>query len=175
MRCKKFSRHICSSCPTDVHGNFRRENHGGIRRWGNGRRPSHERGKIVLFFRHDGQSRIMSTSLRDQLLKAGLINKKQANEAERQQQRQERQAPPKQRHKVAPRTGSRDSERPGRKSRSRPGVKPPATRKGGEEGAPGSDQAIDRTEPPIDSREWRVLQFCRWLQDSAYRSQYVGA
>jgi uncharacterized protein YaiL (DUF2058 family) len=33
----------------------------------------------------------MSTSLRDQLLKAGLINKKQANDAERQQQRQERQ------------------------------------------------------------------------------------
>lgn len=30
-------------------------------------------------------------SLRDQLLKAGLINKKQANEAERQLQRQERQ------------------------------------------------------------------------------------
>jgi uncharacterized protein YaiL (DUF2058 family) len=40
----------------------------------------------------------MSTSLRDQLLKAGLINKKQANEAERQQQRQERQAP----HRPAP-------------------------------------------------------------------------
>lgn len=39
----------------------------------------------------------MSTSLRDQLLKAGLINKKQANEVERQQQRQERQAPPKHR------------------------------------------------------------------------------
>jgi uncharacterized protein YaiL (DUF2058 family) len=37
-------------------------------------------------------------SLRDQLLKAGLINKKQANEAERQQQRQERQPPLKQRH-----------------------------------------------------------------------------
>jgi len=36
-------------------------------------------------------------SLRDQLLKAGLINKKQANEAERQQQRQERQPAPKQR------------------------------------------------------------------------------
>jgi uncharacterized protein YaiL (DUF2058 family) len=38
----------------------------------------------------------MSTSLRDQLLKAGLINKKQANDAERQLQRQERQPPPKQ-------------------------------------------------------------------------------
>jgi uncharacterized protein YaiL (DUF2058 family) len=50
-------------------------------------------------FRHDEQSRIMNTSLRDQLLKAGLINKKQANEAERQQQRQERQPPPK--HKQA--------------------------------------------------------------------------
>jgi len=37
----------------------------------------------------------MSMSLRDQLLKAGLINKKQANEAERQQQRRERQPPPK--------------------------------------------------------------------------------
>ena len=37
----------------------------------------------------------MSMSLRDQLLKAGLINKKQANEAERQQQRQERQPQPK--------------------------------------------------------------------------------
>jgi uncharacterized protein len=35
----------------------------------------------------------MSMSLRDQLLKAGLINKKQANEAERQQQRQERHPP----------------------------------------------------------------------------------
>jgi len=32
----------------------------------------------------------MSTSLRDQLLKAGLINKKQANEVERQQQLKER-------------------------------------------------------------------------------------
>jgi len=32
----------------------------------------------------------MNTSLRDQLLKAGLINKKQANDAERQQQRQGR-------------------------------------------------------------------------------------
>jgi uncharacterized protein YaiL (DUF2058 family) len=40
----------------------------------------------------------MSVSLRDQLLKAGLINKKQANEAERQQQRQ---PPPKQRRAVA--------------------------------------------------------------------------
>lgn len=39
----------------------------------------------------------MSTSLRDQLLKAGLINKKQANEVERQQQRQERQGAGKQR------------------------------------------------------------------------------
>jgi uncharacterized protein YaiL (DUF2058 family) len=37
----------------------------------------------------------MSTSLRDQLLKAGLIDKRQANEAERQQQRRERQPPPK--------------------------------------------------------------------------------
>ena len=37
----------------------------------------------------------MSTSLRDQLLKAGLINKKQANEAERQLQRLERQGAPK--------------------------------------------------------------------------------
>jgi uncharacterized protein YaiL (DUF2058 family) len=44
----------------------------------------------------------MSTSLRDQLLKAGLINKKQANEAERQQQRQERQPPPKHRPAVSP-------------------------------------------------------------------------
>jgi uncharacterized protein len=44
----------------------------------------------------------MSTSLRDQLLKAGLINKKQANEAERQQQRQERQPSPKQRPAVNP-------------------------------------------------------------------------
>jgi uncharacterized protein len=35
----------------------------------------------------------MSTSLRDQLLKAGLINKKQANDAEREQQRHERQPP----------------------------------------------------------------------------------
>jgi uncharacterized protein len=54
---------------------------------------------MAFSFRHDGQSPIMSTSLRDQLLKAGLINKKQANEAERQQQRQERQPPPK--HKPA--------------------------------------------------------------------------
>jgi len=38
----------------------------------------------------------MSTSLRDQLLKAGLINQKQANEVERQQQRQERRPGPKQ-------------------------------------------------------------------------------
>jgi uncharacterized protein YaiL (DUF2058 family) len=38
----------------------------------------------------------MSDSLRDQLLKAGLINKKQANEAERQAQRQERRPPAKQ-------------------------------------------------------------------------------
>jgi hypothetical protein len=35
----------------------------------------------------------MSDSLRDQLLKAGLINKKQANEAERQALRKARQAP----------------------------------------------------------------------------------
>jgi len=40
----------------------------------------------------------MSTSLRDQLLKAGLINKKQANDAERQQQRQERQTASKHPH-----------------------------------------------------------------------------
>jgi uncharacterized protein len=52
-------------------------------------------------FRHDGQSRIMSMSLRDQLLKAGLINKKQADEAERQQQRQERRPPPKNKHAAA--------------------------------------------------------------------------
>ncbi len=44
----------------------------------------------------------MSTSLRDQLLKAGLIDKRQANEAERQQQRRERQAPPKHKSSVTP-------------------------------------------------------------------------
>jgi uncharacterized protein len=44
----------------------------------------------------------MSMSLRDQLLKAGLINKKQANEAERQQQRQERQPSAKHKHAAAP-------------------------------------------------------------------------
>src|ERR1700730_5759806 len=58
---------------------------------------------MAFSFRHDGQSPIMSTSLRDQLLKAGLINKKQANEAERQkqgQERQERQPPPKQKPAV---------------------------------------------------------------------------
>jgi uncharacterized protein YaiL (DUF2058 family) len=44
----------------------------------------------------------MSTSLRDQLLKAGLVNKKQVNEAERQQQRQERQPPTKHRQAVTP-------------------------------------------------------------------------
>jgi uncharacterized protein YaiL (DUF2058 family) len=44
----------------------------------------------------------MSTSLRDQLLKAGLINKKQANDAERQQQRQERQPPSKHKPAVTP-------------------------------------------------------------------------
>lgn len=44
----------------------------------------------------------MSTSLRDQLLKAGLISKKQANEAERQQQHQERQQPAKRRHDAPP-------------------------------------------------------------------------
>ncbi len=43
----------------------------------------------------------MSTSLRDQLLKAGLINKKQVNEAERQLERQERHVP-KRKHEVAP-------------------------------------------------------------------------
>ena len=62
---------------------------------------TYERGKLAGFFRHDGQSRIMSLSLRDQLLKAGLVTKKQANEAERQQQRQERQPPLKHRHAVA--------------------------------------------------------------------------
>jgi uncharacterized protein YaiL (DUF2058 family) len=36
----------------------------------------------------------MSTSLRDQLLKAGLINQQQANEAERQQDRRQRQQMP---------------------------------------------------------------------------------
>jgi len=44
----------------------------------------------------------MSMSLRDQLLKAGLISKKQANEAERQQQHQERQQPAKRRHDAPP-------------------------------------------------------------------------
>ena len=39
----------------------------------------------------------MNTSLRDQLLAAGLIDKKQANEAERQQERRQRQTPAKQR------------------------------------------------------------------------------
>ena len=40
----------------------------------------------------------MSDSLRDQLLKAGLINKKQANDAERQAHRNERQPPAKQKN-----------------------------------------------------------------------------
>ncbi len=43
----------------------------------------------------------MSTSLRDQLLKAGLINKKQVNEAERLLERQERHGP-KRKHEVPP-------------------------------------------------------------------------
>jgi uncharacterized protein YaiL (DUF2058 family) len=37
----------------------------------------------------------MSTSLRDQMLKAGLVNKKQVSDAERQLQRQERHPPQK--------------------------------------------------------------------------------
>lgn len=45
----------------------------------------------------------MSTSLRDQLLKAGLINKKQANEAERQLERQERQGPKRKQEAPPPR------------------------------------------------------------------------
>jgi len=44
----------------------------------------------VHFDRPGGYHAAMSTSLRDQLLKAGLINKKQADEAERQLERQER-------------------------------------------------------------------------------------
>jgi uncharacterized protein len=44
----------------------------------------------------------VSSSLRDQLLKAGLINKKQANEVERQQQKQERRPPPKSANTAAP-------------------------------------------------------------------------
>jgi uncharacterized protein YaiL (DUF2058 family) len=44
----------------------------------------------------------MNTSLRDQLLKAGLVNKKQANEADRQQQRQERRPAPKGKAVVPP-------------------------------------------------------------------------
>lgn len=49
----------------------------------------------------------MNTSLRDQLLKAGLINKKQANDADRQQQRQERQTKSK-----PPAAGAGAGERP---------------------------------------------------------------
>src|SRR5271166_1801905 len=54
-------------------------------------RRSHKRSSISQPFHHCERRQIMSTSLRDQMLKAGLINKKQANEAERQLQRQERQ------------------------------------------------------------------------------------
>lgn len=44
----------------------------------------------------------MSSSLRDQMLKIGLISKQQANEAERQQQRHERQSQPKKKSSVQP-------------------------------------------------------------------------
>jgi uncharacterized protein YaiL (DUF2058 family) len=77
----------------------------------------------------------MSTSLRDQLLKAGLISKKQANEAERQSERQSQQhrqhapRPPhaKQKHddrQVAPPPASRPSSGPSPAPRSSSAPRP---------------------------------------------------
>ena len=66
-----------------------------------GRYQSGRAGEGALKWRHYGPRRwaaFMSMSLRDQLLQAGLVNEKQAREAERQQQQQQqgRQKLPKQ-------------------------------------------------------------------------------
>jgi uncharacterized protein YaiL (DUF2058 family) len=88
----------------------------------------------------------MSMSLRDQLLKAGLINKKQANEAERQQQRQERQPPPKQR-------------------RAGPSDRPPA-RQGGQGDKAARDQALNRQQNEKAAKKALLAQIKQLIEQN---------
>jgi uncharacterized protein len=104
------------------------------------------RDKMHFSFRHDGQSPIMNTSLRDQLLKAGLINKKQANEAERQQQRQER---PPGKHKPAEVTADRPPARP-------PAQSAKATR----------DQALNRQRQEAAERKAKLAQIKQLIEQN---------
>ena len=88
----------------------------------------------------------MSTSLRDQLLKVGLINQQQANAAERQQQRQERR-PPKQK----PAAGV---------------PRPPAV-----PAAPAAkvarDQALNRRQQEKAEHKARLAQIKQWIDQNA--------
>ena len=89
----------------------------------------------------------MSTSLRDQLLKAGLINKKQANEAERQLARQERQAAPKRDPAGAA----------GRPSAGRPAV---------EAAKVARDQALNRQQQEKADRKARLAQIKQLIEQN---------
>ncbi len=77
----------------------------------------------------------MSSSLRDQLLQLGLVNKAQVNEAERQQQRRER---PPQRSDRPPQPQQQRPQPRGKQGQSQPSQRPP----------PRPSQAAQRPQPP---------------------------
>ncbi len=77
----------------------------------------------------------MSSSLRDQLLQLGLVNKAQVNEAERQQQRRER---PPQRSDRPPQPQQQRPQPRGAPGQSQPSQRPP----------PRPSQAAQRPQPP---------------------------
>jgi uncharacterized protein YaiL (DUF2058 family) len=88
-------------------------------------------------------------SLREQLLKAGLVNKKQANEAERQQQRQERQE-----RQTAP------------KQRSPATVDRPPAPRGAQDEKVARDQALNRQRHEKAEQKARLAQIKQLIEQN---------
>jgi uncharacterized protein YaiL (DUF2058 family) len=88
----------------------------------------------------------MSDSLRDQLLKAGLINKKQANEAEREAQRKERRPPAKQ--NVAPKVDAAA-----------------AALRAAQSAKVARDQALNRRQQEKAEKKARAAQIKQWVNE----------
>jgi uncharacterized protein YaiL (DUF2058 family) len=93
----------------------------------------------------------MSTSLRDQLLKAGLINKKQVNDAERQLQRQERQKP---------------ERGPNAKPRDRAVVPQPAASTGAQRAKAARDQELNRQQRDKAEKKARLAQIKQLVEQN---------
>ncbi len=93
----------------------------------------------------------MSTSLRDQLLKAGLINKKQVTDAERELQRHDRQ---------------RQDRGANAKQRDRAVVPPPVAQSGAQRAKAARDQELNRQQRDKADKKARLAQIKQLVEQN---------